>query len=57
MVKNVMEIVYFYENFFRFKKKFLPLLIYHVGFFRSIFSPIPGDVFYLSSLANNMQLY
>ena len=46
MVRNGMEIAYFYENFFRFKKKFLPFLIDHVGFFRSIFTPVPGDVFY-----------
>ena len=53
---NAINIEYFYDNFFHFKRKFLPLLILQ-GLFRSKFTPNPGDVFNWSLLVNAIQFH
>ena len=40
----MMNIVYFYDNFFSFYKK-VPSPLDLAGVFRSVFTPNPGDVF------------
>ena len=51
---NTMNIAYFYDKFFHFIKKFLPLLTL-LGLFRRNFTSNPIDVFNWYLLVNNMQ--